>query len=122
MYKRSIIHFKMRCDLLVKEVTYGQSGQPIASWKPLAERQRCMYSPDRTNTRIEPTQEEADRGFITLPYDSLIDYDVRVVNITNRYEEVIAPGPFEVLEIRPFTSYTGRVNQIQAKVKRVIER
>lgn len=112
----------MKCDIYEKTTTTGASGQQVATWTLQTSGQECDFSPDRTNTRVEPTQDEADRGFLFLPFDAVIDYGSRIYNVVNRHGEVLAEGPLEVMEIRPFTSYTGKIVHLQVKTKGVVEK
>jgi hypothetical protein len=121
MAKRSMLRYPHKVDLYEKTTTTQASGQKLASWTLSQERTPCQYAPDRTYIRVNPTAEETEKVIFFLPASATIDYGYRLQNVVDRKNNVIFPGPFEIVTILSFPGYGGKLHHYLVKAELVIE-
>jgi hypothetical protein len=79
-----------------------------------------MFSSER---RVAPYVDNVDQYQIIVPamYSSDIDYTTRVLNIKDRYGNMIEAGAFEIDEILKRTGFNGKVSLFVLGLRLVVE-
>jgi hypothetical protein len=122
MPSRSFIRFSHRADILSKTFVTNDTGQRQAQWSTTSESAPCFATPAgmRASIRITPTAEQSSWISFFLPLNVEISFDSRVKDI--RYKnEIIYPGLYEVHQIDPAPSFSGKPMYYTITLKSVIE-
>lgn len=122
MPRRGFIRFTHRADILSKTYATNDTGQRFPQWSVSTQDASCFATPAgmKASIRITPTAEQSSWISFFLPINVEINYDSRVKNI--RYKnEVIYNGLYEVHQIDPAPSFSGKPMYYIITLKSVIE-
>lgn len=122
MGRRSFIRFTHKADILSKTFSTNDTGQRFPVWSMTHENAECFATAAgmRATIRITPTTEQADWITLFLPYDTAIAYGSRIKDISYK-SEIIHAGTYEVQQIDPAPSFSGRPMYNVLTIKSVIE-
>lgn len=123
MAYQTYLRFRHKADIYSRTVTENNSGQKIASWSLGASDIPCSWQPVASERRVTPYLENVEEYEIVVPhsYESYFGYGYRVQNIKDRYGNVLAAGPFEVVEILRRAGYNGKLSHILVRIRLAVE-
>lgn len=122
MPRSSFIRFTHTADILKKTFQTNDTGQRFPTWSVLQEDAACFATPAgmRATIRVTPTAEQSDWVTLFLPVSTDISYDCRVRDI--KYKNYFMyKGLYEVHQIDPAPSFTGKPMYYIVTIKSVIE-
>jgi hypothetical protein len=123
MAYQTFLRFRHKADIYTRTVTTNNSGQKIAAWTLGQSGLPCSWQPVASERRVTPYTENVEEYEILVPhsYASYFDYGYRVQNIKDRYDNVLAAGPFEVVEILRRAGYSGKLSHILVRIRLAVE-
>lgn len=122
MTAKTYLKFHHKIDIYEKTVTTNSAGQRTVSFSKSATIPAVFQAMD-AEKRIEPYISNIDEYsfYISHQDKDLINYNNRIQNVVDRYGNIIESGPLEIVNIRKYTSYTGRLSYILVGARKVVE-
>lgn len=120
MSTRSFIRFIHRADIWAYSEEITPSGQKKGSWAVASTNQHIYYVPGGSRVTTTPTWDTDDKFTVYFPHNASITTKSRIYNISDSRGNAIEDGPLEIVQIKKFTGYRGRINHLQCKLERVI--
>jgi hypothetical protein len=122
MPRSSFIRYTHRADILRKTFQTNDTGQRVPTWSVLHNDTPCFATPAgmRATIRVTPTAEQSDWITLFLPISTEIGYDYRVKDIKYK-NSFMYQGTFDVHQIDPAPSFTGKPMYYIVTIKSVIE-
>ena len=76
-----------------------------------------------TERKLSPYIADVDEYQFYIPwqYNSIITYKSRILNVKDRYGNILETGPLEITEIEKKTSFSGKLHHILITARRVVE-
>lgn len=121
MSHRTMLRYPHKAEIYQKVQTPQPSGQKLASWELESENAPCQYNPDRAYIRIIPTNEHIDKIVLFFPPSANLTYGTRISNIRDKKGNTILSGPFEIVTILTFPTYSGKLHHYLVKAELVSE-
>lgn len=122
MPRSSFIRFTHTADILSKSFQTNDAGQRLPTWSVLQSNAPCFATPAgmRATIRVTPTAEQSDWITLFVPISVDINYDCRIKNI--KYKNIFMyEGLFDIHQIDPIPSFTGKPMYYTLTLKSVIE-
>ena len=116
------MRFPHNLDIYKKTVVKNAVGQKKPTWT-FSKNIKCSFTPksdSRSFRRASITQENSEDFNIFMPSIDL-DIDDRLMNIKDRFGNIIYIGPFEIIEIWKQPGFSGKVHHLSITIREVIE-
>lgn len=115
-------------DIYEKVTTTNDAGQKIFSFQLDRKIQAIVNSPEDqysagTRVRTAPYQDFFPVLQMIVPgmYANTVVLSSRVLNIKDRYGNVLEAGPFEIITIQPKFGWNGKKHHLVASLRAVVE-
>jgi hypothetical protein len=122
MSARTFIRFTNKIDVYQRTTALNAAGQRTSTFEK-ATTIPAFFQAKRTERRLEPYVENIDEYEFYVSYndDEYITYNNRIENVVDRYGNVIESGPLEIISVRKYIGYKGRLHHLLITTRRVVE-
>lgn len=122
MSAKTFLRFVHKIDVYQKTTSTNAAGQKTISFSKAATIP-AVFQAQRTERRIEPYIDNIDEYEFYISYQDAqyITYNNRIQNVVDRFGNVLETGPLEIVSIRKYMGYKGRLHHFLISTRRVVE-
>lgn len=122
MSAKTFLRFYHKIDIYTKTVVVNDAGQKTVSFAKAATIP-AVFQSSSSERRVSPYIENIDDYQFYVSYkDALyISYDNRILNVLDRYGNVLETGPLEIVNIEKKMGFGGRLHHIFVTARKVAE-
>jgi hypothetical protein len=122
MAAKTYLRFVHTVDVYQKISDTNAAGQKTITFTKTATIP-ASYQSGVSERRIEPYIENIEeyKFYISYQDSGFISYNNRILNVKDRYGNVIETGPLEIISIRKQMGFGGRLHHLIVGARRVVE-
>jgi hypothetical protein len=122
MSAKTFIRFTNKIDVYQRTTALNAAGQRTSTFEKTATIP-AFFQAKRTERRLEPYVENIDEYEFYVSYkdNEYITYNNRIENVVDRYGNIIEAGPLEIISVRKYIGYRGRLHHLLITTRRVVE-
>lgn len=122
MSAKTFLRFVHKIDVYQKTTSTNAAGQKTISFSKAATIP-AVFQAQRSERRIEPYIDNIDEYefYISFQDAQYITYNNRIQNVVDRFGNVLETGPLEIVSIRKYMGYKGRLHHFLISTRRVVE-
>lgn len=122
MSAKTFLRFVHKIDVYQKTTSNNAAGQKTISFSKTATIP-AIFQAQRSERRIEPYIDNIDQYefYISHQDAQYINYNNRIQNVVDRFGNVLETGPLEIISIRKYMGYKGRLRHFLITTRRVVE-
>lgn len=122
MSAKTYLKFVHTVDVYQKTTSVNAAGQKTITFAKSATIP-ASYQSGVSERRIEPYIQNIEeyKFYISYQDTNVISYNNRILNVKDRYGNVIETGPLEIISIRKQMGFGGRLHHLVVGARRVVE-
>jgi hypothetical protein len=122
MSAKTFIRFTNKIDVYQRTTSLNAAGQRTSTFEKTATIP-AFFQAKRTERRLEPYVDNIDEYEFYISYkdNEYITYNNRIENVVDRYGNIIEAGPLEIISVRKYIGYKGRLHHLLLTTRRVVE-
>jgi hypothetical protein len=122
MSAKTYLRFVHKIDVYEKITSNNAAGQKTITFNKAATIP-AVFQSQRSERRIEPYIDNIDQYefYISHQDAQYITYNNRIQNVTDRAGVVLESGPLEIISIRKYMGYKGKLHHYLITTRRVVE-
>lgn len=111
---------KHKCTFNTYTETSNAAGQKVYSATPsVTKTVRCQFLYLATDNKTTPVEENEDIIEILVGDDIAPTYKQQIVNIKNKYGTIIEAGPLEIIGIKKYAGYGGKLHHYRLRTRKM---
>lgn len=122
MSAKTFLRFVHKIDVYQKTTSNNAAGQKTVAFSKVATIP-AVFQAQKSERRIEPYIDNIDQYEFYVSYQDAqyISYNNRIQNVVDRSGNVIETGPLEIINIRKYMGYKGKLHHFLITTRRVVE-
>ena len=122
MSAKTFLRFYHKIDIYDKTITVNNAGQKTIAFSKAATIP-AVFQSNSSERRIAPYIENIDdyQFYVSYQDSAYISYDNRILNVQDRYGNVLEAGPLEITNIEKKMGFGGRLHHIFVTARKVAE-
>jgi hypothetical protein len=122
MSAKTYLRFIHKIDVYQKTTATSAAGQKTITFSKAATIP-AIFQAQKSERRIEPYIDNIDQYEFYISYQDAqyITYNNRIQNVVDRFGNVLETGPLEIVSIRKYMGYKGKLHHYLITTRRVVE-
>lgn len=122
MSAKTFLRFYHKIDIHAKTVVVNDAGQKTVSFAKEVTIP-AVFQSSSSERRVSPYIENIDdyQFYVSYKDATYISYDHRILNVKDRYGNVLEAGPLEIVNIEKKMGFGGRLHHIFVTARKVAE-
>ncbi len=122
MSAKTYLRFVHKIDVYQKTTATSAAGQKTITFNKAATIP-AIFQAQKSERRIEPYIDNIDQYEFYISYQDAqyITYNNRIQNVVDRFGNVLETGPLEIVSIRKYMGYKGKLHHYLITTRRVVE-
>lgn len=122
MSAKTHLRFVHKIDIYNKITSTNAAGQKTITFNKTATIP-AIFQAQKSERRIEPYIDNIDQYEFYVSHQDAryVSYNNRIQNVVDRYGNVIEAGPLEIISIKKYMGYKGRLHHYLITARRVVE-
>lgn len=122
MSAKTHLRFVHKIDIYNKITSTNAAGQKTITFNKTATIP-AIFQAQKSERRIEPYIDNIDQYEFYISHQDAryVSYNNRIQNVVDRYGNVIEAGPLEIISIKKYMGYKGRLHHYLITARRVVE-
>lgn len=122
MSAKTFLRFYHKVDVYTKTIVVNDAGQKTVSFAKAATIP-AVFQSSSSERRVSPYIENIDdyQFYVSYKDAALISYDNRILNVKDRYGNILETGPLEITNIEKKMGFGGRLHHIFITTRKVAE-
>ena len=111
------IRFANKCEIHTGTKAKNDAGQWVTTYNTVVTRP-CTFLYLATDEKAAPMQIKEDIIEVILDHEIEITYDDIIKNIKDRWGSVIEAGPLEIIGIKKYTGFQGKLHHYRIRTRK----
>lgn len=122
MSAKTFLRFVHKIDVYQKTTSNNAAGQKTITFSKAATIP-AIFQAQKSERRIEPYIDNIDQYEFYISYQDAqyITYSNRIQNVVDRAGNVLEAGPLEIISIKKYMGYKGKLHHFLITTRRVVE-
>jgi hypothetical protein len=122
MSAKTFLRFVHKIDVYQKTTSNNAAGQKTITFSKAATIP-AIFQAQKSERRIEPYIDNIDQYEFYVSYQDAqyITYSNRIQNVIDRAGNVLEAGPLEIISIKKYMGYKGKLHHFLITTRRVVE-
>lgn len=122
MAYKTFLRFYHTISIQQKTVTVNAAGQKASTYSLVATIP-AVFQSNSSERRVAPYVDNIDEFQFYIPHEHVqyINYNNRVINIYDRYNNLIETGPLEITNIEKKMGWGGKLHHVFVTARKVVE-
>ena len=122
MSAKTYLRFVHKIDVYQKTTSNNAAGQKTITFSKAATIP-AIFQAQKSERRIEPYIDNIDQYEFYISYQDsqFITYNNRIQNVVDRAGNVLETGPVEIISIKKYMGYKGKLHLFLITTRRVVE-
>lgn len=115
----TFLRLPLKCTIKsVISTTKSPAGQKVVTFNDGVD-VNCIFLDLATDERVLPVIEDQDIVEVLISDEIVPKYSDQIVNIRNRFSDILDEGPFEIIGIRKYVGYVGARHHYRLRTRRL---
>lgn len=122
MSAKTFLRFYHKIDIYTKTIVVNEAGQKTISFSKAATIP-AVFQSSSSERRVAPYIDNIDdyQFYVSYQDAAYISYNNRILNVKDRYGNVLETGPLEITNIEKKMGFGGRLHHIFITTRKVVE-
>ncbi len=122
MAYKTFLRFYHTISIYQRTITTSAAGQKVITYS-LASTVPAVFQSNSSERRVAPYVDNIDefQFYVSHQHSQYVDYNNRILNIYNRYNNLIEAGPLEITNIEKKMGWGGKLHHVFVTARKVVE-